>query len=352
MREDSPPENPVSLPAPGKRRHYRSGTLAQEAKPELPENKPAFVPDSTDGVPVLRGRWEAWAVASLGLLLLMAGLLFLLSTMNGKVQPLPEPKESKDMVLARRDMETDARATLRGFLAAPNAARRREFLLGAAGKRSETGFRMDFEEGLSEELFAVSPSSSELSGQGMYAMIFERPAALGMESYPRPITRLEVELGLEPGGWLEYAEHKDIGNRAQRGERVSAFFKRIDGRLLLDWEIWSQSGSRALEKFSAAPDSPPATFRVLIGPMHPAVSRKFGKTTGRWFWIEDPSYENLRHAVEAPPEIARQILAMPAASAPEGSPPLAATLELEWKRETESIVVSRLVTWGFPELEE
>lgn len=298
--------------------------------------------------PVRRGAWEAWTVVIIGVAIVAAGLLFflipketkLVSTASGRGSVVSERR-------AVQKLEAEAREVLRGFLSARTLAEKEGFLLGSGFFRSAVGFPESFEAGLSEPLFAVSPFYPELQKQGIFALLYERPAELSMESYPKPIFRTEVESGLEQAGWLEMSGNSEYMARAQGQIRVMAFFKREDGKLLLDWDIWKQSGSRALEVFSATPDAPTAKFRVKIGAMHPRVSASFGKTAGKWFWIEDPCYDGLRHAVEAPPEIAQSILARPSMSKPEGSPSLATTVELEWSRETETMRIGKFVCWGF-----
>lgn len=312
-----------------------------EARSPFPEKPMAEVP-------IRRGAWETRVIALIGIALIAVGLVYFFFPKESK--PLPTVREQASPAIEQENdlkLETAAREVLRGFLAARTLAEKEDFLLGSGIFRSEVGFPEAFEDGLSEQQFAVSPFYPELRNQGIFALLYERPAALSMQNYPKPILRQEVEIGLEAPGWLEMAGNSDYVDRSQPRIRVMAFFKREDGRLLLDWDLWKQSGSRALEEFSATPDAPAAKFRVKIGAMHPRVSAAFGKTAGKWFWIEDPCYDGLRHAVEAPPEIAQSILARPSMSKPEGSPSLAATVELEWNRETGSLRIGKFVCWGF-----
>lgn len=341
MSQNPPPEDQGISSGLKKDRRYGSGAVTMEPVSPFLSQKPGRGP-------VRRGAWEAWAVVLIGVAIVAAGLLFVLvpnetkviSAASGGVTVASEKR-------AVQKLEAEAREVLRGFLSARTLAEKEDFLLGSGIFRSEVGFPEAFEDGLSEQQFAVSPFYPELQQQGIFALLYERPAALSMQNYPQPILRQEVEIGLEAPGWLEMAGNTDYVDRSQPRIRVMAFFKREDGRLLLDWDLWKQSGSRALEGFSLTPDAPAEKFRVKIGAMHPALAATFGKTEGRWFWIEDPCYDGLRYAVEAPPEVAQSILARPSLSQPEGSPSLAATVELEWNREAGSLRIGKFVCWGF-----
>jgi hypothetical protein len=341
MSQDPSTETQIQRLETNKNRRYVSGTVNMEAAPPLPEEPLA------EG-PIRRGAWETWLIVLIGIAIIAAGLVFFL--LPKETKPLATVREEASATIELEGdlkLETAAREVLRGFLSARTLAEKEDFLLGSGLFRSEVGFPEAFEDGLSEQQFAVSPFYPELRQQGIFALLYERPAELSMESYPKPILRTEVEFGLEQAGWLEMSGNSEYMERAQPQIRVMAFFKREDGRLLLDWDLWKQSGSRALEVFSATPDAPSAKFRVKIGPMHPRVSASFGKTAGKWFWIEDPCYYGLRYAVEAPPIIAQGILATPSMSQPEGSPSLAATVELEWNRETGTMRIGKFVCWGF-----
>lgn len=305
--------------------------------------------------PVDRGAWEMWMVVLVGVLIIGIGLLFILMPKEADVVPVASERDALSLeMVAVKKLEDEAREVLRGLLSARTLAEKERYLLGSGLFRSEVGFPEAFEEDLSEQLFAVSPYYTELRERGIFVMLYERPAAASIENYPRPILRTEVQLRLEEPTWLEIAEDTEFIERAQRPIRVMAFFKREDGRLLLDWDLWKQSGSRSLEEFSFKPDSPAATFRVKIGAMHPGVAAVFGETEGAWFWIEGACYGDLRYAVEAPREVAQMILesTSPTMFVPEEPPSLAATVELEWDREKETMRIGRFVCWGFEGLME
>lgn len=341
MSQDPSTETHILRPEPKKNRRYVSGTVNMEAAAPLPEEPLA-------DVPIRRGAWETWVIVLIGMAIIATGLVFFLFPQGSKPPATVRGQASAAIELeGNLKLETAAREVLRGFLAARTLAEKEDFLLGSGIFRSEVGFPEAFEDGLSEQQFAVSPFYPELQQQGIFALLYERPEALSMQNYPQPILRQEVKIGLEAPGWLEMAGNSDFVDRSQPRIRVMAFFKREDGRLLLDWDMWKQSGSRALERFSLTPDAPAEKFRVKIGAMHPKVSVAFGKTAGKWFWIEDPCYDGLRHAVEAPPEIAQGILARTSMSKPEGSIALAATVELEWNREAGSLRIGKFVCWGF-----
>lgn len=343
MSQDSPPETKRLIPETRENRRYASGTVNM-----APPSTSPLSEVSMSEVPKIRGAWETRVIALIGMALIAVGLVYFLFPKESK--PLPTVREQAFPAIEQESdlkLEKAARDVLRDFLSARTLAEKEDFLLGSGIFRSEVGFPETFEVGLSEQQFAVSPYYPELRQQGIFALLYERPAALSMQNYPKPILRQEVEIGLEAPGWLEMAGNSDFMAKSQPRICVMAFFKKEDGRLLLDWDLWKQSGSRALEIFSLTPDAPIEKFRVKISPMHPALATTFGKTDGRWFWIEDPCYDGVRYGVEAPLRIAQTILARPSLSKPEGSPPLAATLEIEWNRESGTMRIGKFVCWGF-----
>jgi hypothetical protein len=341
MSQDPPSEPKRLVPESRENRRYASGTVNMAPPSPLSE-------EAVSGVPIMRGAWETRVITLIGMVIIAVGLVYFLFPKESK--PLPTVREQDFPVIEQESdikLEKKARDVLRNFLSARTLAEKEDFLLGSGIFRSEVGFPETFEVGLSEQQFAVSPYYPELRQQGIFALLYERPAALSMENYPKPILRQEVEIGLEAPGWLEMAGNSDFMAKSQPRICVMAFFKKEDGRLLLDWDLWKQSGSRALEIFSLTPDAPAEKFRVKISPMHPAPAAAFGKTDGRWFWIEDPCYDGVRYGVGAPLNIAKSILARPSLSKPEGSPSLAATMEIEWNRETDTMRIRKFVCWGF-----
>ena len=67
----------------------------------------------------------------------------------------------------------------------------------------------------------------------------------------RPIVVKETEQGhLKADLWDSLARHEAAEKIPSRG-RVTAFFKRVDNKLLLDWEMFVQSRDRLLEAFAS-----------------------------------------------------------------------------------------------------
>ncbi|MGJ8695409.1 MAG: hypothetical protein ACSHYF_03770 [Verrucomicrobiaceae bacterium] len=208
-------------------------------------------------------------------------------------------------------------------------------------------------EPLSADLFGPAPLPLAMRKEGLFGLIYERPGYSGLIYLQRPIVDREVELGLKsPAAWDAFARHVAYENIPPRG-RVTAFFRREGDLLFLDAEMFIQSRDDLLRKFASERHADEQTFRVILSPAHPEVAKLLAEEydlPGPWFWVEDPSFESLRHPVAIPDGAGKTLLDHPWEPANLSAPKQGATIKLQWHPVKDALILSDWICWNFHRL--
>ncbi len=126
--------------------------------------------------------------------------------------------------------------------------------------------------------------------RGLFLMRFERPSQLKMSEFFRPVAPLEIQHDLkEPGLLLSAFSTRE--RFAMEPVRVMAFFKEEEGKLLLDWKVYTQTKYRIFKHFINTP-RPGAgeVFRVMIRETLPVTKTGTNTNAGRTFSLSDPAF--------------------------------------------------------------
>ncbi len=126
--------------------------------------------------------------------------------------------------------------------------------------------------------------------RGLFLMRFERPSQLKMSEFFRPVAPLEIQHDLkEPGLLLSAFSTRE--RFAMEPVRVMAFFKEEEGKLLLDWKVYTQTKYRIFKHFINAPrPGAGGVFRVMIRETLPVTKTGTNTNAGRTFSLSDPAF--------------------------------------------------------------
>lgn len=182
-------------------------------------------------------------------------------------------------------------------------------------------------------------------------MQYERPAQYDMREFFRPVAPLEIQHRLEEPDLLLSA-FASRQNFAMQPVRVMAFFKKVDNKLLLDWDVFTQTKYRTLRHFVTHPSPNGAKeFRVMAREVLPA-GESAGSEQERVFRLSDPAHANdyvdVPVAMDSPEGRILSELAwinLPGREAQHRY----ATVELSWVQEGERNLVNldRILCWEF-----
>jgi hypothetical protein len=142
-----------------------------------------------------------------------------------------------------------------------------------------------------------------------------------------------------------------VGNFAMEPLRVHAFFKRTDGGLKLDWEIFAQTKYRTLQNFVELPEvGQTGVFRVFLVEDVPDKGRAVAGT--RTYRVADPANtgDTARVNVKVDSEMGRALSIINWRGTKENRPiTRTATVELKWGGEPTApeLEISRFICWEF-----
>ena len=245
--------------------------------------------------------------------------------------------------------------TLAGFLQAQSHAEKARYIIGGESRLQDMA---DFYAGVAEVDESDTPvdafSHLDLDivdkRRGLFLMRFERPPQLKMTEFFRPVAPLEIQHKLEEPGLLlsAFAARERF---SMDPVRVMAFFKEEGDRLLLDWDVYTQTKYRKFKHFITAPSpGQEGTFRVMVREAPPANGAEV-EDGDRSFRLSDPAFYKDQLTVSVPREgLAGRILSdlawinIPDRRAENRY----ATVRLSWSREEESRVqLEEVVCWEF-----
>lgn len=246
----------------------------------------------------------------------------------------------------------EARKTLHQFLTAETPEDRIPLVLAPASVADKiVQDPIDQPEPLSAELFTALPLTEGMRKDGLFALYYERPGYSGLHYLLRPMVTREVEIAYQaPSIWDQFAKLTANQNIPLRG-RVTAFFRRDGDRLLLDWETFIQTRDRVLFEFAQSRHVGAITVRVTVRKAHPEVAANLAKARdlagGDWFWIEDPSFPGIRHALHLPVGSSSELLNHSWDAEDIYSAPQAATISIAWHPDKDAFILNDWVCWNY-----
>lgn len=297
--------------------------------------------------------------------LLIVGVLVGLIVMNRKEQGL-EPLEVqtpkvKEEAVARQNFLNDgwmnySSNTLVSFLKAQSPADKAPHILGGKEKIDHmtafygTGHAID-ESDTPVDVFDHVPLDIDDRRRGIFLMQYDQPAQVDMRQFFVPVATLEVKHKLEEPDILLSA-FADREQYMMEPVRVMAFFKEVENRLLLDWDVYSQTKYRTLKHFTkSARPGQKMTFRVMAREVLPPARSSVDPSKTRFFRFSDPAHAGDKIDIPITNEsLPGQILAdiawinIPGEEADNRY----ATVELAWTESDQpSLQLSRVICWEF-----
>lgn len=350
----APPVAPTSLPVPDE------ANRSKEAGPALEE---ALAPD--EDIAPKRRRVHP-AIPFLVAILLIVGVLVALIVINRK-DPDPGPpivaskpavpkEDSEDRMRFLRDgWKEQASGALAGFLQAETVEEKARYVLGGADRIEEMRAFYDGAARIDDSdtpLDVFSHLDLDISDKkrGLFLMQYERPAQFDMRELFRPVAPLEVQHNLEEPGLLLSA-FSARENFAMESMRVMAFFKEVDGTLLLDWDVFAQTKYRTFQHFVNHPNSGNSkVFRVMVREEMPA-STAVDVTKYRFYRFSDPAHagDYLQVPVAVDSAVGRVLSDLAWVNIPgKQAQDRYATVELAWSNESDPRVYLRnVICWEF-----
>ena len=198
--------------------------------------------------------------------------------------------------------KTDASNTLAGFLQARSSDEKARHVIGGDVLMGEME---KFYTGVSEIDESDTPVNAFSHQQldimdrrrGLFLMRFERPSQLKMSEFFRPVAPLEIQHDLKEPGLL-FSAFSARERFAMEPVRVMAFFKEADGKLLLDWKVYTQTKYRIFKHFISSPrPGAGGVFRVMVRETMPVAKTGTNTNAGRTFSLSDPAFARDRVTV-------------------------------------------------------
>ncbi len=181
-------------------------------------------------------------------------------------------------------------------------------------------------------------------------MQYERPAQYDIREFFRPVAPLEIQHRLkEPDLLLSAFAARE--NFAMQPVRVMAFFKEVDNKLLLDWDVYTQTKYRTLRHFATYPlPGVSRVFRVMAREVLPA-SQGVDSSQHRYFRFSDPAHaqDNVDVVVAAETALGRIFSELAWINLPDREAQNRyATVELAWtQEENPQVILRKVICWEF-----
>ncbi|MAF23535.1 MAG: hypothetical protein CMP26_13165 [Roseibacillus sp.] len=309
----------------------------------------------------------------LGALVMVAGALLALVLLNNNgasvlVPALEQPILEKEVlpgietpVLTREEFigegwKVRAAASLQGFLQARSAREKSNYVIGGGDvldemERFYAGVEEVDESDTPAEGFTFQQLDIEDRRRGLFLMRFERSPEIKMSEFFRPVNTLEVQHGVEePDLLLSALASKE--RFSAEPMRVMSFFKEQEGKLLLDWHVYTQTKYRLFKHFINTPrPGGGGVFRLMVREALPLGLSNEASEGVRFFRFSDPAFGHDRVTIKVPnDEQNGQILSEVAWINIPGKRDQNryATVRLRWTDEEESkIALEELVCWEF-----
>lgn len=254
----------------------------QAPRPSSPRDAASIEPGSQEKIPVLIALPEPepevstssktpWVVSTFLLLLLTAAALLFYRELiqpHQKIKPLAPTPITKPTHVSTFQWQPQARELLQQFFAATTPEAKARCVIGGLATverlQQTWGKQLLNETPLDPNDFAAIAVDPTASQPQVFLMIYERPAQYDIQKFLRPLVSMEVMQGMETLDPLtksvtapELFETPPLN--------VQAYLKLVEGKLLLDYDIYLQTRHRTLQRFAeSAPPGSQETFRVIV----------------------------------------------------------------------------------------
>ncbi|MFD2257606.1 hypothetical protein ACFSSA_13060 [Luteolibacter algae] len=360
-------------PPPSNESTPDSPPIASEQMPAPSQNAPA-IPERRDGaetqitqpapaIPKKKKGSSGIIPAMLGLFaLILAGggaVYYLSNQMGNKVDPpnlngSPEDQEIKEANYIRIGWQKDAFEVLDKYLTGTSVDSKLPYVRdGAALRPKMESFYGGVEINDSDtpaDSFSIQELSEEDRKRGIFMLTYDQPPQFALKEFFRPLASLEVQYGIDEADIL-LSTMARVSNFAMEPVRVHAFFKRVNGELKLDWEVFAQTKYRIFRNFVELPDiGQSETFRVLI--VEDVPDKGQGVVGARTYRLADPANitDSARVNVKLDSEIGRALSIINWRGTKQTTPiTRTATVELEWTGSPDSptLDIKRFICWEF-----
>jgi hypothetical protein len=266
----------------------------------------------------------------------------------------PQVDESRNRFL-RDGWKTYSSNTLVGFLRARSPEEKARHVLGGEERLATMReFYLNEQEVDDSDTPIEAFSHFDLDiadkKRGLFLMQYERPAQYDIREFFRPVAPLEIQHRLEEPDLLlsAFAARE---NFAMQPVRVMAFFKEVDNKLLLDWDVYTQTKYRTLRHFATYPQPGVSrVFRVMVREVLPA-SQGVDGLRHRYFRFSDPAHaqDNVDVVVAVETAPGRILFELAWINLPDREAQNRyATVELAWTREEHpQVILRKVICWEF-----
>ncbi|WP_411828167.1 hypothetical protein [Luteolibacter sp. AS25] len=347
-------EVPVSTARTASIPPRRGNPSGSDAPPER------TIPVKTTGKKVSSGIIPA--MIGLFFLILAGGaVVFYISKQMGKqVTPpntagSPEAQDIREANYIRIGWQEDAFNTLDQYVKGSNVDEKLPHVIESEGIRSKMeafygGVDFINDSDTPADSFSVQTLSEEDRRRGIFMLTYDQPPQFSLKDFFRPLATLEVQYGIDEADLL-LSTMARVSNFAMEPVRVHAFFKRTDGKLFLDWEVYAQTKYRRFRNFVELPDPGQSeVFRVLI--VEDVPDKGQGVAGARTYRLADPANVTDAARVNVPldSETGRALSIINWRGTKQNSPTTrTATVELEWSDDQErpQLEIKRFICWEF-----
>lgn len=295
--------------------------------------------------------------------LILAGgavVFYISKQMGSDVEPpsvagSPEDQAIREANYIRIGWQQDAFDTLENYVRATTVAGKLPYI----ADNGEIRARMDAFYGGVDYIndsdtpagsFSVQTLSEEDRKRGIFMLTYDQPPQFSLKDFFRPLATLEVQYGIDQADLL-LSTMARVSNFALEPVRVHAFFKRTEGKLLLDWEVFAQTKYRRLRNFVELPDPGQSeVFRVLI--VEDVPDKGQGVAGARTYRLADPANlgDSARVNVRLDSEAGRALSIINWRGTKQGNPiTRTATVNLGWTDDSERprLEIKRFICWEF-----
>jgi hypothetical protein len=354
--EKTPPAPPAEIP-PTPASLKTEEPPAKEPPPEPVPSPRKYAPKASK--PQRSGLIPAMLVLLALFLLALGGVYYTSLEMGQNIEPPTVKAASGDPKVneanyIRVGWQKDAYQLLRGYMAATSDKEKVPFILNGGELASKIedfyGGGVINDSDTPAEAFSIYELSEEDRKRGLFMMIYDQPPQFDMKEFFRPLASLEVQYGVDEADLL-LSTLARVGNFAMEPLRVHAFFKRTDGGLKLDWEIFAQTKYRTLQNFVELPEvGQTGVFRVFLVEDVPDKGRAVAGT--RTYRVADPANtgDTARVNVKVDSEMGRALSIINWRGTKENRPiTRTATVDLKWGGEPTApeLKISRFICWEF-----
>lgn len=272
--------------------------------------------------------------------------------------PPEERNEEERRSFLRDGWKAASAKVLTGFMGAASLEEKARYIIGGDSRLQDLREFYGAEKAIDEtdtpsDLFSHFDLDIADRERGLFMMQYERPAQYDVREFFRPVAPLEIQHNLEDPDLLlsAFAARE---NFAMDSVRVMAFFKEVANKLLLDWDVYTQTKYRTLRHFISFPQPGKSkVFRVLAREALPGGQplEAVDVSEERTFRFSDPAhaYDQVDVTVGGKTTVGQILADLAFVNLPGREPQNRyATVKLAWSEDSEPrIYLEEVICWEF-----